>query len=79
MRYTKEYRLDRERSEAKQLVVGWEEKDRSLDWRIMAQSESTCGQRKGMRKLEEWGGTMAHRIAAVKQAEDCAQIVTGVK
>lgn len=69
MRYTKQYRLDRERSEAKQLVIGWEEKDGSLDWRIMAQSKSKCSQRKGMRKLEEQGGTMANRVRAVKQTK----------
>lgn len=28
-------------------MIGWEEKDRSLDWRIMAQPKSQCSERKG--------------------------------
>lgn len=40
----------------------------------MAQPKSKCSKRNGMRKLEKWGGTMAAKIRAVKQAEDLAQI-----
>lgn len=40
----------------------------------MAQPKSKCSEKNGTRKLEKWGGTMAAKIRAVKQAEDRAQI-----
>lgn len=40
----------------------------------MAQPKSKCSERNGMRKLKEWGRTMAAKIGAVKQTEDRAQI-----
>lgn len=67
--YSKLYKLERERSGARQLVIGSEEKDRILDWRIMAQPKSKCSETKGMRELEEWGRIMATTIGAMKQAK----------
>lgn len=67
------YELERERSRARQLVIGSEEKDRILDWRIMAQPKSKCSERKGMRELEEWGRIMA--ACETSKAKDRAHIV----
>lgn len=66
------YELKRERSGARQLVIGSEEKDRILDWR-MAQPKSKCSERKGMRELEEWGRIMA--ACETSTAKDRAHIV----
>lgn len=53
-------------------MLGREKRDRSPDWRIVARTESKCGERKGLRELEEeeWGRTMAIKIGAVKHARE---------
>lgn len=66
------YELERERSGARQLVIGSEEKDRILDWR-MSQPKSKRSERKGMRELEEWGRIMA--ACETSKAKDRAHIV----
>lgn len=64
--YTEKDRLERKRSETKQLVIGREKRDRSLDWRIVARPESKCGERKGGMGV---GRRMAIQTGAGKHAE----------
>lgn len=47
--------MDMERSEAKQLVIGWDKRDLSLDWKIMTRPKRKWSERKGMRELEGLG------------------------
>lgn len=53
-------------------MLGWEKRDRSPDLRIVARTESKCGERKGLRELEEegLGRTMAIKMGAVKHARE---------
>lgn len=38
-------------------MIGWEEKDRSLDWRIMAPPKSKCSERTGTEAMGQDGGS----------------------
>lgn len=72
--YTEKDRLDRKRSETKQLVIGLEKRDRSLDWRIVARPESKCGERKGGMGVGEKNGN-PNWSRETRRRKDHAQIV----